>query len=90
MQIRDISDDSRDALAAEADYRGVSLQVFLHDVLEREAASARNVAWVRAQRGRSPIYRGGPSTRELIEQGRRERDRAILDAMGLHDVPVFE
>jgi hypothetical protein len=90
IQVRDISDESRDALAAEADYRGVSLQVFLHDILEREAASARNVAWVRAQRGRAPMYEGGPSTRELIEQGRRERDRAILDAIGFHDVPVIE
>jgi len=70
--------------------RGQSLQAFLHEVLEREAASARNVAWVREMAARPRAPRTGPSTRELIEAGHRERDRAILDAVGLHDVPVFD
>ena len=38
----------------------------------------------------APVFTGGPTTRELIEDGHRERDRAILDALGLHDVPVTE
>jgi hypothetical protein len=90
IQVRDISDESRDALAAEADYRGVSLQVFLHDILEREAASARNVAWVRAKRALQCPPDGPSTTRDLIREGWRERDRAILDAIGFHDVPVPE
>jgi hypothetical protein len=90
IQVRDVSDESRDALAAEAERRGQSLQLFLHDVLEREAASARNIAWVHSKRGMKPTFSGGASTRELIEAGHRERDRAILDAVGLHDVPVFD
>lgn len=90
IQVRDISDGSRDALAAEAERRGQSLQVFLHDVLEREAASARNIAWVNEMAKRPRVPRSGRTTRELIDAGHRERDRAILDAVGLHDVPVFD
>jgi antitoxin FitA len=90
IQIRDVSQASRDALAAEAEQRGQSLQVFLHDLLEREAAAARNVAWVREMAKRPRVVKTGPTTRELIDAGHRERDRAILDAVGLHDVPVFD
>jgi hypothetical protein len=90
IQVRDISDQDRDALAGEAERRGVSLQFFLHGVLEREAASARNIAWVESKRERQRPP-GGPSrTRDVIREGWRERDRAILDAMGFHDVPVPE
>ena len=90
IQVRDISEQDRDALALEAESRGQSMQVFLHEVLTRQAASARNVAWVRemAKRPRVPVK--GPATRELIDAGHRERDRAILDAVGLQDVPVFD
>jgi hypothetical protein len=90
IQIRNVPDATRDALAAEAEARGQSLQLFLADVLEREAASARNRAWVRGRRGVTPVPSGGPTTRELIEAGHGERDRAILDAVGLDDVPVTE
>jgi hypothetical protein len=90
IQVRDISDQSRDALAAEAERRGQSLQIFLHEVLEREAASARNVAWVREMAKRPRVRRAGPTARELIDAGHRERDRAILEAVGLHDAPVLD
>jgi antitoxin FitA len=90
IQVRDISVENRDALAAEAEHRGQSLQVFLHDIIEREAASARNIAWARemAKQPRSP--RSAVTSREFIDAAHRERDRAILDAVGLHDVPVFD
>ncbi|MEO8263155.1 MAG: hypothetical protein ABI566_11365 [Pseudolysinimonas sp.] len=90
IQVRDISDVTRDALAAEAERRGQSLQLFLHDVLEREAASARNIAWAREMAKRPRVLQSGPTSRELIDRAHRERDRAILDAVGLPDVPVFE
>ncbi len=80
MQVRDISDQTRDALAAEAERRGQSLQLFLHDILEREAASARNIAWVNSKRGMGPMFTGGPTTRELIDAANEERTRQILDA----------
>jgi hypothetical protein len=90
IQVRNVPEATRDVLAAEAEARGQSLQLFLADVLEREAASARNRAWVRGKRGTPPVFTGGPTTRELIDAGHRERDRAVLDAVGLEDVPVAE
>lgn len=83
IQVRNVPEAIRDALAAEAEARGQSLQLFLADVLQREAASARNRAWVRGKRGMTPAFTGRPTPRELIEAGHRERDRAILDALGL-------
>jgi len=90
MQVRDVSEETRQALAGEAERRGQSLQLFLSQVLEREAASARNLAWLAKASARPRRRDDGPTSRELIEAGRRERDRAILDAVGLHDVPVLD
>ena len=84
IQVRDVSDQSRDALAAEAERRGLSLQMFLHDVLEREAASARNIAWVRSKSGMAPMFTGGPTTRELIDAANEERTRQVLDVHSQH------
>lgn len=46
LQIRDVPDDVRDALAERAQQAGQSLQGFLLDVVVREAAFARNVTVV--------------------------------------------
>lgn len=43
LQIRDVPEEIRDALAAKAASRGQSLQVFLLDVVRREAKVQRNV-----------------------------------------------
>lgn len=86
IQIRDVSETTRKALAEEAERRGQSLQVFLADVLEREAASADNLAWLRAIAAR-PRVRRGVDISELIRQGHEERDRQILDALGGGDSP---
>lgn len=87
IQVRDVPDDVRDALAGEASRRGVSLQVYLAEVLEREAASARNLAWLRdvaaRQRPAEPS-----TTRDEIREGWQQRDRQIEDAVGLEDLPV--
>ncbi len=81
IQVRDVSQETRDALAGEAERRGQSLQFFLSEILEREAASARNVARVEAARGRKPMIKGNVSVRELIEQGNEERTQQILAAV---------
>lgn len=87
IQVRDVPDDVRDALAGEASRRGVSLQVYLADVLEREAASARNLAWLRDVAARQRP--AGPSTtRDDIREGWHQRDRQIEDAVGLDDLPA--
>lgn len=42
LQVRDVPDDIRDALAEHAARQGKSLQTYLLDVLRREARFARN------------------------------------------------
>ena len=56
LQIRDVPDDVRDALAQRATERGQSLNRYLRDVVVREAAFADNrvlIDAVVARRGRS-------------------------------------
>lgn len=43
LQIRDVPEEIRDALAAKAASRGQSLQAFLFEVVRREAQVQRNV-----------------------------------------------
>lgn len=85
VQIRDVPDDVRDALAAEAESRGQSLQMFLSDVLAREAASARNLAWLRKARARqreaAPTEVPAGSTRDLIREEWEERDGRVADTI---------
>lgn len=76
IQVRDVPDEVRQTLSGEARRRGISLQAFLAEVLEREAASARNLAWLREARARSSGegYVGG---RDAIREGWEERDLTI-------------
>lgn len=87
IQVRGVSTEVRDALAGEADRRGVSLQVFLAEVLEREAASARNLAWLRDVANRQrPV--GRSTTRDAIREDWRQRDQQIEDAGSREDAPA--
>lgn len=87
IQIRGVSDEVRDALAGEADRRGVSLQVFLAEVLDREAASARNLAWLRDVASRQRPA-GSSTTRDEIRESWQHRDEQVRDAVGIDDAPV--
>lgn len=82
IQVRDVPEAIRDDLAREAKARGVSLQVFLREVLEREARTARNREFLRTY---TPVpLRGGITSDEIvkiIEDGRAERDQQIMDAV---------
>jgi hypothetical protein len=89
IQVRGVSDEVRDALAGEADRRGVSLQVFLAEVLEREAASARNLAWLRDVASRQRPT-GRSTTRDEIREGWQQRDRQIQEAVSREDVPAAD
>ncbi|MBA8848458.1 hypothetical protein [Microcella alkalica] len=76
LQIRDVPDSVRDLLAEEARRRGTSLQGYLLEVLEREAADASNRRWLaamrrRADRGRSAI--DADAIVAAIADARRER-----------------
>ncbi|HWH97738.1 MAG TPA: hypothetical protein VNS80_05175 [Pseudolysinimonas sp.] len=86
IQIRDVPDAVRDALAGEAERRGVSLQSFLADVLEREAASARNLAWLRSVAERQRPQASSSPTRDDIRDGWLERDRRIAEAVGYESI----
>lgn len=80
IQVRDVSEQSRDALAAEAERRGQSLQNFLHEVIEREAASARNIAWVLSKRSAQQAPAGPSTTRDEIRRLNEEHTDRILAA----------
>jgi hypothetical protein len=80
IQVRDVSERSRDALAAEAERRGLSLQVFLHEVIEREAAAARNIAWVLSKQSAQRPSAGPSTTRDEIRRINEEHTERILAA----------
>ncbi|HET8957853.1 MAG TPA: hypothetical protein VFM95_05300 [Microcella sp.] len=76
IQIRNVSESSRDVLAREAKRRNTSLQELLREVVEREAASARRREWLDERR--SDANRDRPSVGldlivEMIQQGREAR-----------------
>lgn len=83
IQVRDVPDDVREALAAAADARGQSLQVFLSEVLAREARLARNRVWLTQLRD-APIaeVETGVTTAELIRRQREERTDHLLEVAG--------
>lgn len=83
IQVRDVSDAVHEALAAEAEARGQSLQAFLSEVLEREARLARNRSWLNAIRDAPIAYvESGVGTPELI---RRQREERADELLGLAD-----
>lgn len=84
IQVRGVSEETRRLLAEEAERRGQSLQVFLADVLEREAASASNLAFLREVAARPPLIRPDVDIAALIREGHEERDRQILEAVEAH------
>jgi hypothetical protein len=81
IQVRGVSDETRRILAEEAERRGQSLQLFLADVLEREAASASNLAFLREAAARPRLVGPDVDIAELIRAGHEERDRQILEAV---------
>lgn len=80
IQIRDVSPEVRDALARDAADRGLSMQAYLHDVLERQAKAARNRVWLRDFQpikvtGGAPVV---VDVADLIRRQRVERERHLL------------
>jgi hypothetical protein len=53
LQIRDVPDEVRDLLVAQARARGQSLQAYLLELVEREASRSRNAAILGQFAGRS-------------------------------------
>jgi hypothetical protein len=85
MTIRDVPAETRDRLAYEARLHGQSLQAYVLDVLNREAAFSRNRD-VLARIRRRLAVRGGvapdaPTSAEVLAQARAERDEQLLRAL---------
>ncbi|MBT8224297.1 MAG: hypothetical protein HKP61_00710 [Dactylosporangium sp.] len=70
LQIRDVSDDVRDALVAQAKARGQSLQAYLLELVETQAVRLCNTAVLDGFAGRSDGTRSvpGETAAELAEQ----------------------
>lgn len=76
LQIRDVPDSVRDLLAEEAKRRGTSLQGYLLEVLEREAANTSNRRWLDTMRRRAVRERTTIDADEIvasIADARQER-----------------
>jgi len=70
LQIRDVPEDVRDALVAQAKARGQSLQAYLLELIETQARRLRNTAVLDRFAGRSDGSRvlPGETATELAEQ----------------------
>lgn len=76
LQIRDVPDAVRDRLAEEAKRRGTSLQGYLLEVLEREAANTSTRRWLDTMRSRAVRDRTTIGADEIvasIADARQER-----------------
>lgn len=60
IQIRDVPDDVRDALAAQAEASGQSLQRYLLGIVSRQARRSRNAELLRPFGSRSDGVRSAP------------------------------
>jgi antitoxin FitA len=80
LQIRDVPEEVRDALAAQARVRGQSLQAYLLELVETQAQRLRNTAVLDRFAGRSDGARSlpGETAAELAQQ--REQRGASGDA----------
>lgn len=76
LQIRDVPDDVRDALAERARQAGQSLQGFLLDVVVREASFARNAAVVAGLQWTTGTQVTGDDVLSALDAGRSQRPGA--------------
>ncbi|WP_091061944.1 FitA-like ribbon-helix-helix domain-containing protein [Micromonospora humi] len=85
LQIRDVPEDVRNALAAEARARGQSLQAYLLELVKTQARRLRNGAILDGFGGRSDGTRSlpGESAADLAdERGQRESERSRRESRG--------
>lgn len=83
LQIRDVPEEVREALAERAQARGQSLQAFLLAVVQDEARRSRNRALLDRFTDRSDGSQLGPeAAADAIAQARAERDAQLS---GEHD-----
>ena len=79
LQIKEVPENIRDTLAAEAKRQGRTMQSLLFELLTEAAGRARNTAILAQFAHRTDGYRsdGSDDTVELIRQARSERDEHL-------------
>lgn len=77
LQIRDVPEDVRDALAAGAEQSGVSLQRFLLRLVTREADHQRNLGILDRLELPDGGVRPADSVLAVLDQARADRDDEI-------------
>jgi plasmid stability protein len=70
LQIRNVPDDVRDALAERASQLGKSMQAFLLDLVQREARLARNMQMFERTAGHRTVIPDELSPERIIREGR--------------------
>lgn len=79
LQIRDVPDDVRDALAARAAAHGQSLQAFLLDLVTREAHRSANLALLeRFEARRDGSRLTSQQVVEALHAARAEREARLI------------
>ncbi|WP_335986026.1 FitA-like ribbon-helix-helix domain-containing protein [Glycomyces sp. MUSA5-2] len=79
IQVRDVPEELRNTLAAEAKERGQSMQAYLLTLFEEAGRRTRAIAMLRRLDSMGGGYSGpGSDAVEEIAEQRAERDRRIL------------
>jgi antitoxin FitA len=78
LQIRDVPDEVRDALAAQARQRGQSLQAYLLELVRQQAQRANNAALLNRFSGRDDGIRTAPGElAALVAEERHTREQDL-------------
>jgi plasmid stability protein len=90
LQIRDVPEDVRDAIAQRAARQGQSVQAYLLDLVQREARMLRNAAAFERTAGSRIVIPDGFTPEQIIREGRDggfavDRDAADRDAADRDD-----
>lgn len=87
LQIRDVPDDVRQALAERARARGQSLQAFLLSLVQDEARRSANVAMLERFAGRHDGSRvSAAQATEALDRARADRDPPLSRSASDDDV----
>ncbi len=70
LQIRDVPDDVRDAIAQRAALQGQSVQAYLLDLVQREARMLRNAEAFERTAGSRIVIPDGLSPEQIVREGR--------------------
>ncbi|WP_370617506.1 FitA-like ribbon-helix-helix domain-containing protein [Mumia qirimensis] len=79
LQIRDVPETVRDAIAQRAEERGQSMQAYLLDLVSRDARIARNLALLDSTAGRRVTLPADLLPEEIVREGRDHRANGETD-----------